>query len=402
MKSVYKKPKILIVDDMPGNIKILMSVLEHDYELAVATSGHKALKNVANECPDLILLDIVMPEMDGFEVCEKLKSMDATREIPVIFITAKNDPVDEIRGLLLGAVDFIPIPFSPPVVQVRVKTHLSLQSAYRELKQKNAALLEAYRDVEQKNTALLEMNQLKQDVERITRHDMKSPLNGVIGFSSVLLHKESIHTDDKAFIKIIYDAGIKTLHMVNLSLGLFRMEQGTYELNAKDVNIVPTIRTIMADLGGQILQKQLTLEIQIQGRVATETDQFFVLAEELLCYSILANLIKNAIEASPKNKPITISMCYDTMASVAIHNVGVVPPEIRDRFFEKYATSGKKFGTGLGTYSARLMTEVQKGTIALETSEADGTTVTVQFLFGMGRTTTSGHVSENTGDADNI
>ncbi len=123
-----KKQKILIVDDTPLNTKILGEILCSDYQVIVATNGIKALEIANQESPpDLILLDIMMPDMDGYEVCRRLKSNARTQEIPVIFISAKNELSDEIHGFELGAVDFISKPFSMPVVNMRIKTHLTLK-----------------------------------------------------------------------------------------------------------------------------------------------------------------------------------------------------------------------------------------------------------------------------------
>ncbi len=131
--------RILLVDDTPENIDILGEVLK-DYKKSVALNGEKALKIVRLKKPDLILLDIMMPEMDGFEVCRRLKSDPETADIPVIFITAKNSVEDETRGLELGAVDFIPKPISPPVVLARVKNQLDLLNARQKLMEKNEEL----------------------------------------------------------------------------------------------------------------------------------------------------------------------------------------------------------------------------------------------------------------------
>jgi len=121
---------ILIVDDIPANIKILGQAMRAGYEVMVATSGAKALQIAgAAEPPDLILLDIMMPEMDGYEVCRRLKEDTGTRDIPVIFITARDEEADETRGLALGAADYITKPFSVPIVMARVKNHLALKEA---------------------------------------------------------------------------------------------------------------------------------------------------------------------------------------------------------------------------------------------------------------------------------
>ena len=116
--------RILIVDDEPGNIKIISNVLAGDYALSVATSGAQALKIAEVQLPDIVLLDMVMPEMDGIQVCETLKASEATKDIPVIFVTSMSDTANEERGLDAGAVDYITKPISPPIVKARVKIHI--------------------------------------------------------------------------------------------------------------------------------------------------------------------------------------------------------------------------------------------------------------------------------------
>lgn len=118
------KNRVLIVDDEPGNIKILSSVLAGDYALSVATGGAQALQIAEVQAPDIVLLDMVMPEMDGIQVCEALKANEATKNIPVIFVTSMSDSVNEERGLEAGAVDYISKPISPPIVKARVKIHI--------------------------------------------------------------------------------------------------------------------------------------------------------------------------------------------------------------------------------------------------------------------------------------
>jgi len=127
VKETPEKQKILIVDDAPANIRILGQALAADYQLRIATNGADALEIVKSDTPDIILLDIVMPEMDGYEVCKRLKENELTRKIPVIFVTGKTDEEYEFRGLELGAVDYIAKPFSLPIVKARVKNHLELK-----------------------------------------------------------------------------------------------------------------------------------------------------------------------------------------------------------------------------------------------------------------------------------
>ncbi|AWU94451.1 diguanylate cyclase [Azospirillum ramasamyi] len=121
------RPKILVVDDIPSNVHVLSRILKDDYDIYFATDGEKALDLVQARMPDLVLLDIMMPGMDGFEVCRRIKSDPATHDIPVIFISAKSEVEDETRGLEVGAIDFITKPISPPIVKARVRNHLLLK-----------------------------------------------------------------------------------------------------------------------------------------------------------------------------------------------------------------------------------------------------------------------------------
>ncbi len=365
--SISDKLKILIVDDTPENIDVLMGVLKNDYKMIAALNGEKALKMAEGKYPpDLILLDIMMPGMDGFEVCSRLKAADATRDIPVIFITAKSETEDETRGLELGAVDFITKPISPPVVRARVRTHLSLMLARQELERQNEELRDAAR--------------LREDVEHITRHDLKTPLNAIIGLPDLLTLKGPVNAEQEKIIGMIRESGYKMLNMINRSLDIFKMERGIYLFHPEPVDILQTVTKITVEIRDIAWSKRISLKVLLRGAPPAPEDNFIVMAEELLCYSMLANLIKNAIEASPDKEKVTISFSEESdEAVIRIHNKGAVPEDIRDRFFEKYVTSGKTTGTGLGTYSARLMAEIQKGRISMTASESEGTTVTVRF-----------------------
>lgn len=143
-KPADSRAKVLVVDDQPENIRILMQALQGQYRLSVARSGQDALRVIASSSlPDLILLDIEMPDMDGYEVCRRLKAQQEYRGIPIIFITSRTEVEDETRGFEIGGVDYIPKPISPPVVRVRVKNQLDLIEANRALRETQASLVQA-------------------------------------------------------------------------------------------------------------------------------------------------------------------------------------------------------------------------------------------------------------------
>jgi len=125
--NVKSRQKILIVDDVPDNIQIINAILEENYEVFFATTGKQAIDIALSENPDLILLDVMMPNMNGYEVCHKLKSYKQFYDIPIIFLTAMNDIEDEAKGLELGAIDYISKPFNPALVEMKIKNHLKLK-----------------------------------------------------------------------------------------------------------------------------------------------------------------------------------------------------------------------------------------------------------------------------------
>ncbi|MBF0399442.1 MAG: hybrid sensor histidine kinase/response regulator [Magnetococcales bacterium] len=357
---------ILVVDDSPENIAILKRVLGELYTVRPAINGKVALKAATvAPLPNLILLDVMMPEMDGFEVCEQLKANPVTREIPVIFITAKDQAEDETRGFDAGAVDYISKPFSIPVVMARVATHLAMHAAHAQLKQQYIALQE--------------MERLRKDVEAISRHDLKTPINGILGCSELLLEDDQLApSEQREFFLMIRDSANRLQEMVNMSMNLINMEQGRYEAQLQEISLVPILQRILADHRVWIDRKQLTAVITVDGQRLQEGQTFTVLGDKTLCYTMFANLCKNAMEASGTGEAITIALGNgDQRATIAIHNQGAVPEAIREKFFEKYVTHGKRGGTGLGTYSSRLMAETQQGQIALHSSELEGTTITV-------------------------
>lgn len=355
-----EKHKILAVDDTPSNLKMLIEALRGlDYEVLVATHGEKALELAQLHKPALILLDIMMPEIDGYEVCRRLKKDTELASIPVIFITAMTDEEDEAKGLELGAVDYISKPIRASIVQARVKTHMRLKLAYEELAEKNQVLEE--------------MAQLREDVERITRHDLKTPLNSVIGYSSILL-LDPLEEDQRDMVNNIKQSGYQMLEMINRSLDLYKMETGTYQYNPIEVNVLAILAKLETETSSLARRRQSQLKVEYDKNTA-----FIVIAEDLLCYSMLANLVKNAFEATPPQQTVTVSLriVQTGLASIDIHNQGAVPDSIRDSFFEKYVTAGKNDGTGLGTYSAKLIADILGGDICMESSLEKGTRITV-------------------------
>jgi PAS domain S-box-containing protein len=227
--------------------------------------------------------------------------------------------------------------------------------------------------LEQQNEALKENVRLREEVERIGRHDIKTPLNSIVAVPRLLREERKLGPEADELLSIVERAGYRILSMVNLSLDLYKMEQGTYVFRPDAVDLADLLNKIGADVRMHAASKQIRLQVDVA--VAP-----YAWAEELLCYSLLANLLKNAVEASPEGGVVTVTAAGDQDSVVLrIHNRGVVPASVRGNFFQKYSTLGKASGTGLGTYSARLMARTQDGDVEMETSDAQGTTLSIRL-----------------------
>jgi PAS domain S-box-containing protein len=226
--------------------------------------------------------------------------------------------------------------------------------------------------------ALRSAVRLREEVERMSRHDLKTPLNSVIAMARLLRESGKLGTADDELLGSIERAGYRVLNMVNLSLDLFRMEEGSYEFRPRPVDLAGVARRVAADLDSQAASKGVTVHVRAAGARTAQ-------GEEPLCYSMLANLIKNAIEAAPDDSVVAVTLEGRGGELLAhIHNAGVVPESVQPRFFQKYVTAGKSGGVGLGAYSARLLARIQQGDISLHTSAAAGTTVTVTLAAADG------------------
>ena len=224
-------------------------------------------------------------------------------------------------------------------------------------------LLESFVDISKEK----KLAKLREDVGRIMRHDLKTPLTGIIGIPDLLLEELKLTENQKELLEFIRQSGYRMLSMINLSHDLFKMETGAYKLNPSYVNIVPIISSIEDELRA-LMTGGKSIRIFLDGTPAERGTEFIMIGESLLFYSLLSNLIKNALEASPPKGVVSLYLDKGDTASVRIHNSGVIPEAIRDTFFDKYVTHGKEMGTGLGTYSAKLIVDTIGGKIDIETS----------------------------------
>jgi len=228
------------------------------------------------------------------------------------------------------------------------------------------------------------IERLREDVQHILRHDLKSPLVGIAGFAGLLLKSENLDKRQVKLLETIRELSERMYCSINRSMDLFKMEQGTYELKSGPVNLLKVFGRLWQLFETYARKKSISLSVfqfdqPLDLNQMPETE-YIVLGDESLLEIAFENLTKNAIEASPEHAEVRISLESDgDFHIIDIHNYGVIPSEIRGRFFEPYVTCGKISGTGLGTHSARLVACSHNGDISFTTSEAEGTHIIVKL-----------------------
>jgi len=214
------KRTILVVDDTPTNVSVLFNALkESDFRVLISTNGRDAIKKAEYVTPDLILLDVMMPQMDGFEACHILKSQESTRNIPIIFMTALNDTLDKVKGFELGASDYITKPFQYEEVLVRINTHLALKEQRENLEKKQCEL---------------------EAMTHIIAHDLKKPVNVVIDIFDMLMDElhSSIDPDSMRMLHNIKKAGRNIIHTIDTLLLLSNTRSQTIETQLLDMSAI--------------------------------------------------------------------------------------------------------------------------------------------------------------------
>lgn len=403
---------ILCVDDDTTVLVALRTLLTHvfgkSHPVEIAESGDEALEILEDlqrqgQHLSIIISDFIMPGMRGDELLIELHQRSP--KTITIMLTGQSD-FDGVKKAINQAnlYRFLEKPFNHDDIILTVKSAFqayeheqTLCEQNTQLRRLNTELGEMLTKVQEserlleervkrrtselddKNQALQQALRTLEDVERIARHDLKTPLVSISAAPSLLRAGRALSAHEEDILGMIESAANRALSMVNLSLDLFRMESGSYVFRPCAVDLKAIASSIMLGLSAQAMSK--LVQIQIIG----EGENLMVEADDSLCYSIIGNLTKNAIEAAPERSTVTMRLSVDLnlndgeFVQLDIHNLGTVPQALRDNFFAKYSTSGKSGGTGLGTYSSHLLATVQGGSLQMQSSEQAGTTLSLRL-----------------------
>lgn len=349
-----KRPTLLVVDDVPDNLALIAGLFQEQFRVLAARDGKAALAIcTSNAPPDLILLDVMMPNMDGFELAQHLRSHPHASRIPLIFITAMTDNAARLRGLELGAVDFVSKPIDAKAL------HLQVTNLLRLVEQRNA--------LQHEYDTMVELEYLKEEAAMLSRHDLKAPLCNMLGLARGLLESSTLLPRQVQMVHTLEQDCQTLLGMIDLAGDLHKIETGRYELRPEPVDVQATLRRLCDAARLTYQAKGLTIEFVVED--PTEALPMLASGNALLCFSLLNNLLKNACEAAPEKSRIRLILAQSDCIELVMENQPAVPPQFRPHFFEKYASHGKSGGTGLGTYSAKLLANAQRGQLCMTTDD---------------------------------
>jgi len=355
---------VLVVDDEWKNRMLLRDILEvQGHDVDEAEDGEEALRKVAERCPDAVLLDVMMPRLDGFEVCRRLKSDPDTAVVPVILVTALSERSDRLKGMQAGANDFLAKPIDTQETLLRVRNAVHARRLYEQLQQ-------GYR-------RLQELEALRHSLTGMIVHDMRTPLTALLGGLETMGALGDLNDDQQEFLNMSIQGGLILVGMINDLLDISKMEAGELALEREEVRADALAAQALAQV--RQLGEDRSLEIRLE--ISPELPAFSADGEKLR--RTLVNLLGNAIKFTPEGGSVVLSARPgdtdgELLFSVSDTGEGI-PKEAFERIFEKFGQvanrkAGRRTSTGLGLTFCKMAVEAHGGRIWVESTLGEGST----------------------------
>jgi len=354
-----KRQTVMIVDDTLSNIELLSESLGDEYELIFATSGADALELIRADKPDLLLLDVMMPGMDGYQLCTILKGDPATRDIPVIFVTAMCQEEDEIKGLELGAIDYVTKPISPHIVRARVKNHLELKR---------------YRDLLE--TLSMAADRAKKEFLRSISHELRTPLTPILGMTDLVLTSEE-DDDKRKYLSLVQKAAMKLLGIVEDLIETSRLEGEGVHLENSPFLLRPFLEAVLGESAALADGKGLELGMSVDPALPEA-----ISADQKMLRKLLSMVLGNAFKFTSQGEVALEVQLRDEASSPRVRfsvldtGIGLAQEDLA-RIFNDFTQSDGSVtrafpGLGLGLTLARRIAELMGGRIWAEARPGGG------------------------------
>ena len=355
-------PKILIVDDTPSNLQLLSEIFkDRGYEIQAALNGKLALQAIQSNPPDLILLDIAMPDISGYEVCKRIKADERFSDIPIIFVSGLQNVASIVKSFEVGAVDYIIKPFQISEIRARVQTHLALRRQREELREANSRLRS--------------LEELRDNLVHMVVHDMRNPLWNAHSCLQLIRNKLGSAEPPPPvmdYIESAIDSTQDLMGMINSILDVSKMEAGLIPLQLSPCDLAALIREAIDKSAPS--RKSRTVDLTVAGHDTR------VLADAALIARVLDNLLTNAITYTQDDSGeihFRVDAFGATVRVTILDNGQGIPLEYQSRIFEKFfqvksALTGQRRSTGIGLTFCQLAVEAHDGRIGVQSAENQG------------------------------
>ena len=379
---------ILVVDDNPDVVEYVTVALARDYDVLSASNGQDGIAKARKDMPSLIISDVMMPGMDGYELCRRVKADEFLRHIPVILLTAKAALSDKVEGLEAGSDDYISKPFSTRELRARIRNLLTVRDQQHMLSDLNSELSE-------KNNALREASEMKSQLLAIAAHDMKNPLNAIREFARILkdeVGEESNHYDP---LDLIHKSSDQMLHLVSTLLDSAALENGQITLEREPLDLNQLAAAVVRRNQKLAERKDQTLDLVLaSGRAVVSADRSRIL-------EAMDNLVNNAIKYSPPLRSISVAVRLDgaTVRFIVEDEGPGFTEDDQSKLFRKFQRlsaqpTGGETSTGLGLAIVKQIIEMHDGRISLQSEPGRGSTFTIDLPLLVGHGTTATVVNE--------
>jgi two-component system sensor histidine kinase/response regulator len=391
---IHRKSEVLIVDDIPSNLNFLSEVLHLEgIGVMLATSGADALEIARYKHPDLILLDIAMPMMDGYEVCASLKGDPSTQDIPVIYLTARTEPEDILKGFETGAVDYILKPFNATELIARVKTHLELKSKTEALKtinvrleeqvkQRTAEISEANRNLTDTNRKLelayLDLSNLdkaKDEFIRHINHELRTPLQGIHGFTLIL--EDIVESpEQKEYLQAINSLVKRLVKLSEISLLFTEIKAKNYKITLKPLSLKHSINQIL-----EVFRKDRDRITVLHGM---PEENLFIKADQRLMNTCLELVIDNALKYTPDDGKVVIrTFREEAFTGVEVLDEGPgFTSKALESLYELFTADNLRYhshGFGVGLATAKVILDTLSAKLDISNLPDKGAAVRMVF-----------------------
>lgn len=350
---------ILLVDDTPDNLRVLSAMLTNrGYEVRKALNGQRAIASVQSDPPDLILLDIKMPGMDGYTVCQHLKADSKTCEVPIIFISALDDAPDKVKAFAVGGADYVTKPFQEMEVLARIEHQLCIQRLKQQLIEHNQELVRSNRELEQ--------------FAHVVSHDLQQPLQSILGFVKLILlkYQDRVDETESDYLNRIYNSANRMQRLIQDLLSYSKVRDQVQDMHPVDVNLV--LKQALDNLEGIITNNQVML---------THASLPMVMGHETQLIQLLQNLIGNAVKfiapgIIPKIEISAAKQESQWLFEIRDNGIGIEPQNLEKVFdiFHRTKLAKGYPGTGIGLATCKKIVKNHGGRLWATSQQDVGTT----------------------------